>query len=511
MSNKLYAAEIPKIVVLAFDGADMNLTKQWIDEGHLPNLDSLQKTGCFKPLVPPYPPQTPVSWASFATGKNPGKTTIFDFLKRDPKTYMPDFAMNSVSQQQVLWGKWTSVIIAPSIGVILFLIIFFSLYFTQCTRMTLLASSIGGAVAVCGGLFFLIDRYLPQEKPIVINNRQGKTIWELSAEHGIKTRVIRFPNTFPPDHIEDGEILSGLGVPDIRGTMGTFSYYTTEHTAQRENTEMGGKVIQVTWTGNMIETIIYGPRNKLFKRPPNEINLPLTLEIVHKSTDGQNEMTPPLSPPSQGGGGGVEDATVHPHPNPPPSPFLPLSEGDRGRKRFSPAQGGKGIRGGGAEPVPGNNEDIRLLKIETSGQTQVLKEGEWSDWLVLKFSFNPFVKMYGIARFHVISIEPLKLYLSPINFHPEHPPIPVSYPNNYAGDMVRKIGLYKTLGWAIDTWALNEERIDEEIFLDDTNFTINKEIEMLKDFLGKQDARFYIQLFEFTDRIQHMFWRFREE
>ena len=124
VSGKLYAAEIPKIVVLAFDGADMNLTKQWIDEGHLPNLDRLQKTGCFKPLVPPYPPQTPVSWASFATGKNPGKTTIFDFLKRDPKTYMPDFAMNSVSQQQVLWGKWTSVIIAPSVGAVLFLIIF---------------------------------------------------------------------------------------------------------------------------------------------------------------------------------------------------------------------------------------------------------------------------------------------------------------------------------------------------------------------------------------------------
>ena len=300
VSSKLYAAEIPKIVVLAFDGADMNLTKQWIDEGHLPNLDRLHKTGCFKPLVPPYPPQTPVSWASFATGKNPGKTTIFDFLKRDPKTYMPDFAMNSVSKQQVLWGKWTSVIIAPSAGAILFLIVFFSLFFTQCTRIRLLASSIGSAAAVCGGLFFLIDRYLPQEKPVVINNRQGKTIWELSTSHGIKTRIIRFPNTFPPDHIEDGEILSGLGVPDIRGTMGTFSYYTDEVVEQNKDTEMGGKIIQVTFSDNKAETIIYGPRNKLFKRPPGEINIPLTLEIVHNIAS-QNEVTPPLSSPSQGG------------------------------------------------------------------------------------------------------------------------------------------------------------------------------------------------------------------
>ena len=164
-----------------------------------------------------------------------------------------------------------------------------------------MASSIGRCSSRVRGLFFLIDRYLPQEKPIVINNRQGKTIWELSAEHGIKTRVIRFPNTFPPDHIEDGEILSGLGVPDIRGTMGTFSYYTTEHTAQSENTEMGGKVIQVIWSDNKAETIIYGPRNKLFKRPPGEINLPLTLEIVHKYRRSKMKQ-PLLYPPLRKGG-----------------------------------------------------------------------------------------------------------------------------------------------------------------------------------------------------------------
>lgn len=474
--GNLYAAETPKVVVLAFDGADMNLTKQWMQEGHLPNLDRLQKMGCFKPLVPPCPPQTPVSWASFSTGKNPGKTTIFDFLKRDPNTYMPDFAMNSVSKQPVLWGKWTPVIIAPSIGAVFFLVVFFSLFLIHCTKITSLASSIGSALTVCGIVFFAVQRYLPQEKPIVINNQQGRTLWELSTEHGIKTRVIRFPNTFPPEPIKDGEILSGLGVPDIRGTMGTFSYYTTEHTAQNENTEMGGKVIQITWSENKAETSIYGPRNKLYKRPPNEISLPLTLEIVCSATS-RNEITPTTSPPSQGG---VKNSS---------------------KKEIITGQNYK----------TKNGKDTRLLKIETSGQIQTLKEGEWSNWFVLKFSFNPFLKMYGIARFHVISLEPLKLYLSPISFHPERPPLPISYPNHYAGDIARKIGLYKTLGWAIDTWALNEERIDEDIFLEDTNFTVNKEIEMLKCFLEKWDTQLYIQLFEFTDRIQHMFWRFREE
>ena len=104
--------------------------------------------------------------------------------------------MNSVSQQQVLWGKWTSVIIAPSVRAVLFLIIFFAFLSRNVQRMTLLASSIGRCSSRVRGIIFSIDRYLPQEKPIVINNPAGKTIWELSAEHGIKTRIIRFPNTF---------------------------------------------------------------------------------------------------------------------------------------------------------------------------------------------------------------------------------------------------------------------------------------------------------------------------
>ncbi|MFN3532891.1 MAG: alkaline phosphatase family protein [Candidatus Brocadia sp.] len=486
-SVNVYATETPKVIVLAFDGADMNLTKKWMQGGHLPNLDRLQKMGCFKPLVPPCPPQTPVSWASFATGKNPGKTTIFDFLKRDPNTYMPDFAMNSISKQRVLWGEWTPFIIAPSIGVILFPMIFFSLFLTHHTKITSMASSIGSALMVCGIVFFTIERYLPQEKPIVINNQRGKTLWELSTEHGIKTRVIRFPNTFPPEPIEDGEILSGLGVPDIRGTMGTFSYYTTEHTAQSENTEMGGKVIRITWSENKAETIIYGPRNKLFKRPPDEINIPLTLEIVHDNT-GRSEIA---------------------HHNPPQSSYSKVRLRGTGDSEEKELQGGETF----TEQTIKNdgNKGTRLLKIEASGQTRLLKEGEWSDWFVLKFSFNPFVKMHGIARFHVISLEPLKLYLSPISFHPERPPLPISYPYRYAGDIARKIGLFKTLGWAIDTWALNEERIDEDTFLEDTNFTVNKEIEILHGFLEKWDTQLYIQLFEFTDRIQHMFWRFMEE
>ncbi|HEX6160935.1 MAG TPA: alkaline phosphatase family protein, partial [Thermoanaerobaculia bacterium] len=81
-----------KVIVLGFDGVDAAYTERWMNEGKLPNLAKLRQQGTFKPLLPTTPAQTPVSWSTFSTGIDPGRTGIFDFLRRDPKTYLPVFA-----------------------------------------------------------------------------------------------------------------------------------------------------------------------------------------------------------------------------------------------------------------------------------------------------------------------------------------------------------------------------------------------------------------------------------
>ena len=86
-----------QVVVLGFDGADPKLAAKWMAEGKLPNLARLQREGTFKPLGTTNPPDSPVAWASFATGLNPGGTGIYDFLKRDPETYLPELALVRVS------------------------------------------------------------------------------------------------------------------------------------------------------------------------------------------------------------------------------------------------------------------------------------------------------------------------------------------------------------------------------------------------------------------------------
>src|SRR5713101_2661529 len=111
-----------KVIVLGFDGVDARYTEQWMNEGKLPNLARLRAMGTFRPLRPTIPAQTPVSWSTFSTGIDPGRTGIFDFLRRDPKTYLPLFAAFDETQEPFLLGGRNAPVGAVVILVVLVLI-----------------------------------------------------------------------------------------------------------------------------------------------------------------------------------------------------------------------------------------------------------------------------------------------------------------------------------------------------------------------------------------------------
>ena len=57
----------------------------------------------------------------------------------------------------------------------------------------------------------------------------------------MRSAILTVPVTFPPEDVPNGELLSGLPLPDIRGTIGTFYYFATDLSRYEEgNTEMGG-------------------------------------------------------------------------------------------------------------------------------------------------------------------------------------------------------------------------------------------------------------------------------
>src|ERR671927_333605 len=83
-----------------------------------PLLARLRAEGTFRPLLPTVPAQTPVSWSTFSTGIDPGRTGIFDFLRRDPKTYLPFFAAFDETKEPFLLGEKNGVVFAVAVLVL---------------------------------------------------------------------------------------------------------------------------------------------------------------------------------------------------------------------------------------------------------------------------------------------------------------------------------------------------------------------------------------------------------
>lgn len=158
-------------------------------------------------------------------------------------------------------------------------------------------------------------------------------------------------------------------------------------------------------------------------------------------------------------------------------------------------------------------EDRAKLEIEVGDQKLALAPGEWSDWVRFTFAYNSVIKIHGIGRFRLLELDPeIRLYLSPIQFDPTKlPPIlDISAPRDFAPDLAERFGLYKTIGWAIDTWSMDEGTIDEAIFMEDVEKTVAKEEEMLFGLLGDTNWDLLVHYFEFTDRIQHVMFRFHD-
>ena len=81
--------------------------------------------------------------------------------------------------------------------------------------------------------------------PKAVNLRRGTPMWELLARAGIPSTVIRCPCTYPPDEVK-GRLLGGMGVPDLRGGLGTPTFFTTRDGVVAEESE---RVTRVTVEG----------------------------------------------------------------------------------------------------------------------------------------------------------------------------------------------------------------------------------------------------------------------
>jgi len=155
----------------------------------------------------------------------------------------------------------------------------------------------------------------------------------------------------------------------------------------------------------------------------------------------------------------------------------------------------------------------RTVRIVSGGTPKELtvREGEWSDWLKLKFKAGLLQSVHGMVRFYLARLDPdVRLYTSPVNFDPAAPVFPVSSPWEYAGELESRIGTYYTTGMVEDHAGLSNGRIDEAAYLRQCAEVMAERERMVTSELQRFDQGFLFCLFDTPDRLQHMFWRFRE-
>ncbi len=215
----LAKAKANMVNVLGLDGLAPSIAEALMDAGRLPNMARLRERGTYTRLGTTCPPLSPVAWSSFSTGTNPGKHTIYDFIARNPATYRP--TQSSVH--------------------------------VRAARRTL-----------------KLGRYeIPLSRPSIDGLRKSKPFWNVLGEKGIFSAVLRVPITFPPDRFR-GVQLSAMCVPDLRGTHGTFSYYTENGEAgATTDGDVGGDVIPVERRGAAVRSFVRGPANTLRSGHPD--------------------------------------------------------------------------------------------------------------------------------------------------------------------------------------------------------------------------------------------------
>lgn len=378
-----------RFVVLGIDGLDPDILQEVCElyPERMPNFRKLIAEGTLQPLGTSIPPQSPVAWSNFITGRDPGGHGIFDFIHRDPvsRGAIGSTTKESHGSNLSLWGDWQF--------------------------------PLGGDSG---------------------SNRTGKAFWQLLRDEGIPADIWRMPANFP---VEDslGVSFPGMMTPTLESAYGTYAIYTPDPPVDSDRS--GGKFLQLKKSLGVYGAPIHGPANP-FSASGKQATIPLRVHV---------------------------------------------------------------------------DEDSKAAAIVVDGGTPIiLDEGEWSEFIPVNFEFFkwggmlPGGAMGGIVRFYLRSLDPLYVYMSPINFDPAAAAIPMSEPTSAAEDLARDIGLYYTQGMAEEVNALKDDALTNEEFVRQADLVYDERVRMMDHaldlYLSDDEGGFLFFYYSTVDLCCHMLW-----
>ncbi|MHC4985742.1 MAG: alkaline phosphatase family protein, partial [Planctomycetota bacterium] len=395
------ASHTKRVIVLAFDGMDPGLCERLMAQGKLKNFTRLANAQGFRRLGTSIPPQSPVAWANFINGADPGSHGIFDFIQRDPAD--------------------------------------------QCANLYYSGSrtTVGDKGWTVGDHRLHLDFWpFNQKPPETLLLREGKPFWDDLDAAGIDSTFYNLPSNYPPSKSKHGyhRCLSGLGTPDLLGGYGNYQYFHNDINFDPEK-DLGGE---------------QGGHSTFFFFENGTSHQPLKLR------------------------GPDNTSLIKPQPT-------------------------------GIEFKVYRDSASGTVGIELQGRRIMLTEGQWTEWLKVRFeqsmpSFLPDRNVSGICRFFLRSLDPFRLYCSPINIDPSDPATQISEPNSFITDMSREMGLFYTTGFQEDYHALRNGVFTDANYAEQSQIVLDERLALMEYSFKHYDDGVLFFYFSSTDLQSHMFW-----
>jgi predicted AlkP superfamily phosphohydrolase/phosphomutase len=162
-----------KTIILGLDAFEPNFYEGLAEQGKLPNLDKYRNSEGYARFRVANPPQSEVSWTSIATGLNPGRHGLFDFVHRNPANYALHVSMLPTERKLM-------------------------------------------------GVHF-------------VSPYDSQTIFDYAVEQGYPATSLWWPATFPARLGSPVRTIPGLGTPDILGRLGVGTFFSPDRSLSDED------------------------------------------------------------------------------------------------------------------------------------------------------------------------------------------------------------------------------------------------------------------------------------
>jgi predicted AlkP superfamily phosphohydrolase/phosphomutase len=200
------------------------------------------------------------------------------------------------------------------------------------------------------------------------------------------------------------KVLSGMGTVDMRGGYGVYTWFTDQPVARRQ--DIKGDIQLVSVQDDDLDGVPDTVRSAI-KGPPDVFRLP-----PGKVPGDGDYLTAPV--------------TIHLDPQAP------------------------------------------VALVDVGGSRAVLKQGEWSDWLDVRFDPLPggVMALTGMVRFYAKQLRPgFQVYASPVNISPAAPAQEISTPAKFAPELAGLLGPFYTQGMPEDTNALKDRMFSDDDYV----------------------------------------------